>query len=153
MISPEDDDDSPWQYPINRQLKINGIITREQLTDSELDSEDQFDLIVLKHGSATYLTVGRFAGLESFLCDEHGVESVELAIFNYDHTSGSFSGRGDSGSLIVDSQGRMVGLLHSRRSKSGGCSSAHATYATPAWWVIDRIKEKYPHADFHRTSW
>ncbi|KAF8270952.1 hypothetical protein EI94DRAFT_1721569 [Lactarius quietus] len=51
---------------------------------------------------------------------------------------------GDSGSMVV--------LLHSGRSK-GGLASAHVTYATPAWWLIGRIKAKYPHADFNRTTW
>ena len=114
--------------------------------------EFQHCLIVLKDSCATDLTVGRYAGLESFLCDEDGVESIELAIYNYNKEAGAFSAKGDSGSLIFDGLGRMVGLLHSGKSK-GGSASAHVTYATPAWWLIGRIKANYPHADFNRITW
>ncbi len=76
-----------------------------------------------------------YAGLDSFLCDEGGAESVELAIHNYDKKSGLPPAKGDSGSLIFDGfdgLGRMVGLLHFAKSKSG-LTSTHITYATPVW--------------------
>ena len=142
-----------FEYPCNRQFRINGIATRELLANPDLhDSENQPCLIVLKDGCTTDLTIGRYAGLESFLCDKDGVESIELGIYNYNRKAGVFSAKGDSGSLIFDGLGRMVGLLHSGMSR-GGSTSAHVTYATPAWWLIDRIKAKYPHADFNRTTW
>lgn len=142
-----------FKYPVNRQLRIKGVATRELLANPDMyDSDGQPCLIVLKDGCATDLTVGRYAGLESFLCDEDGVESTELAIYNYDKKAGAFSTKGDSGSLIFDGLGRMVGLLHSGKSK-GGSASVHVTYATPAWWLIGRIKAKYPHADLNRTTW
>ena len=50
-------------------------------------------------------------GLESFLCDEDGVESIEPTIYNYDKKSGPFSAKGDFGTLIFDGLGRMAGLL------------------------------------------
>jgi hypothetical protein len=138
---------------VRGQLRINGIVTRELLANPDLyDSEGQPCLIVLKDGCATDLTIGRYAGLESFLCNEDGVESIELAIYNYDKKAGAFSAKGDSGSLIFDGLGRMVGLLHSGQSRCGS-ARAYVTYATPAWWLIDRIKAKYPHADFNRTAW
>ncbi|KAG2007121.1 hypothetical protein CC2G_014839 [Coprinopsis cinerea AmutBmut pab1-1] len=34
----------------------------------------------MKVGNTTDLTVGRYAGLEAFVCDSLGVESIELAI-------------------------------------------------------------------------
>ena len=150
---PRSDGGPGFKYPENRQLRINGIVTREQLTNPDLDSEDQSNFIVLKHGCTTDLTVGRYAGLKSYLCDENGVESVELAIYNYGKSPGPFSAKGDSGSLIFDGFGRMVGLLHSGKLKSSGLTNTHVTYATPAWWVISQIKKKYPHADFNCTSW
>ena len=57
---------------------------------------------------------------------------------------------GDFGSLIFDGIGNMVGLLHSSTPKGG---SSHVTYATPAWWIIEKIKVKYPYADFFRAKW
>ena len=103
----------------------------------------------MKDGNTSDLTVGRYAGLEAYVCNDRGVESVELAIYNYDKQSGPFSAKGDSGSLIFDGQGRMVGILHSGLVKGG---NSHVTYATPAWWVIDQLKVQYPHADFSRES-
>ena len=153
MMYPQSGGRTTFKYPENRQLRINGIVTRELLANPDLyDSEGQPCLIVLKDGCTTDLTVGRYAGLESFVCDEAGVESIELAIYNYDKKAGAFSAKGDSGSLIFDSLGRKVGLLHSEKWK-GGLASAYVTYATPAWWLIGRIKAKYPHADFNRTTW
>jgi len=81
----------------------------------------------MKDGNTTDLTVGRYAGLEAYLCDDLGVESIELAIYNYDKQSGPFSAKGDSGSLIFDGEGHMVGILHSGMPKGG---SNHVTYAT-----------------------
>ncbi|KAI0031795.1 hypothetical protein K488DRAFT_86474 [Vararia minispora EC-137] len=60
--------------------------------------------------------------VDAYLCDDHGVDSIELAIYNYDEQSGSFSDNGDSGSLIFDSEGRM------------------------------QLMVKYPHADFNRVA-
>lgn len=159
----QDDGWLGFEVPVFRQFRISGIVTREQLANPEFESEDQTNFTVLKHGCATKLTVGRYAGLESYVCDEDGVESVELAIYNYcrynhgQHEyrqwSGPFAAKGDSGSLIFDSRGRMVGLLHSVKSTSGELCDPHVTYASPAWWLIKRIKEKYPHAYFERTAW
>ena len=104
----------------------------------------------MKDGNATDLTVGRYAGLEANLCDDLGVESVELAIYNYNLQSGSFSNKGDSGSLIFDGEGHMVGILHS--GMLNGPKSSHVAFATPAWWAIEQLKLKYPHADFDRTA-
>jgi len=115
--------------------------------------DDQPCFIVLKDGNSTDLTVGRATGMESFVHDDDtGQESIELAIYNYDKRSGEFSQKGDSGSLIVDGLGRMVGLLHSGTSK-WGLDLADVTYATPMWWLWPRTKAKYPHADLNRVAW
>ena len=95
----------------------------------------------MKDGNTTDLTVGRYAGLEAYLCDELGVQSIKLAIYNYNKQSGPFSAKGDSGSLIFDGEGRMVGILHSGMPKG---ASSHVTYATPAWWAIEQLKLQYP---------
>jgi hypothetical protein len=80
----------------------------------------------MKDGNTTDLTVERYASLEAYLCDDRGVESVELAIYNYKKQSGPFSAKGHSGSL--HGEGHMVGILHS------GMRKARATrhQATPA---------------------
>ena len=150
---PRSDSRKAFKYPEGRQLRINGIVSRELLANPDLlDDNDHPCLIVVKDGNATDLTVGRATGMESFVRDDDTKEeSTELAIYNYNKKSGVFSAKGDSGSLIVDGLGRMVGLLHSGTSKAG--LEADVTYATPIWWLWPRIKAKYPHADLNRVAW
>ncbi|KAG8752416.1 hypothetical protein FRC11_008374 [Ceratobasidium sp. 423] len=139
-----------FKFPANRQLRINGFVTRELLANPDtFDSNGEPCIVVMKDGNTSDLTVGRYAGLEAYTCDELGVESVELVIYNYNKQSGPFSTKGDSGSLVFDGQGKMVGILHSGLAKGG---NSHVTYATPAWWAIEQIKAQYPHADFNRES-
>ena len=139
-----------FKFPTNRQLRINGWVPRELLANPHgFDGNGEPCLIVMKYGNTTDLTVGRYTGLEAYLCDELGQESTELAIYNYDRESGPFSAKGDSGSLIFDGLGRMVGILHSGMLRG---ATSHVTFATPAWWAIEKLKARYPFADFNRQS-
>ncbi|KAG6870025.1 hypothetical protein C0992_001228 [Termitomyces sp. T32_za158] len=112
--------------------------------------------MVGKDGNTTDLTVGRYAGLESFTLNALGVESKELAIYNSGYNViDAFSAKGDSGSLvwhIKDSQAQIVGQLHSAQNK-GGSTSNHISYCTPGWYLLAEIKKKYKYADFYRTEW
>ncbi|KAI0048404.1 hypothetical protein FA95DRAFT_1582210 [Auriscalpium vulgare] len=146
MFNPQSRGRTTFKYPASRQLRINGCVTRELLAvPDSFDQKGAACLLVMKNGNSTDLTIGRYAGLEAYLCDARGVESVELAIYNHDLKFRSFSARGDSGSLIFDGEGHMVGILHSGMGK-------HITFATPAWWAIEQLKVRYPHADFNRTA-
>jgi hypothetical protein len=148
MFYPQSAGRTAFKFPTNRQLRIKRLCHARAPGCSRLFRQ-QRRALPYRHedGNTTDLTVGRYAGLESFLCDDFGVESIELAIYNYDKQSGPFSAKGDSGSLIFDGEGHMVGILHSGMPKGG---SNHVTYATPAWWAIEQLKLKYPHADFNR---
>ena len=139
-------------FPSNGLLRIRGFVTKAQLANPEsLDINSELCMVVLKDGCVSDLTFGRYAGLESFLCDKNGVRSVELAIYNYDKESQPFSSKGDSGSLIVNGKGEMVGLLHS--GTGTGRPTNFITYATPAWRLREWIMEAYPNADFARETW
>jgi hypothetical protein len=110
-----------------------------------------------KDGNTTGLTVGRYAGIVSFLENELGVVSRELGIYNSGlNVAEPFSDQGDSGSLVWqhmrDGMARMVGQLRSGRNK-GGSTGNHLTYATPAWYLLKQVKAEYKHADFYRTEW
>ncbi|KAH9072823.1 hypothetical protein EDB83DRAFT_2568400 [Lactarius deliciosus] len=106
MFYPQSAGRMVFKFPMNRQLRINGCVMREMLAVPDcFDSNGEPCLIVMKDGNTTDLTVGRYAGLEAYLCDDLGVESIELAIYNYDRQSGPFSANGDSGSLIFDGKG------------------------------------------------
>jgi hypothetical protein len=63
--------------------------------------------------------------------------SMVWGIINYDSESEVFSDPGDSSSAIVDIRGRIGGML---TGSSGKTKSSNMTYATPFWWLLERIK-------------
>ncbi|KAF5330144.1 hypothetical protein D9611_010648 [Ephemerocybe angulata] len=135
------------KLPSNRQLKIRGVVPRDLLANPDsYDTNGNAMYVVAKDGSATDLTVGRYAGLEAYLCDEFGNESIEVAVYNYSQTSGDFAAKGDSGSLIFTGDGRKLAVLHS------GMPRGNVAFGTPAWWVVERLLLKYKYADFDREA-
>ncbi|KAL4062397.1 hypothetical protein J3A83DRAFT_4480206 [Scleroderma citrinum] len=103
-----------------------------------LNTNGELCLIVVKNGNSTSVTIGRatctmFFVREYFKDGTHET-SMELAIYPYSHKDGAFSTLGDSGSIIADSKGGIVGLF------TGGASQADSTdvtYATPFYWLFD----------------
>ncbi len=158
MFYPGGGESTTFKFPEERKLRIVGCATKEDLASpAEFDSEGQRCLIVGKDGNTTDLTVGRYAGLVSFVRNEAGIKSVELGIYNSGHkTVDVFSDKGDSGALVwhttEDGTARIVGQLHSGSNK-GGSTSNHITYCTPGWYLLDQIKKKFKYADFYRTTW
>ncbi|TFK50104.1 hypothetical protein OE88DRAFT_1809129 [Heliocybe sulcata] len=73
--------------------------------------------------------------------------SWEVAIFNF--TRENFSYKGDSGSCIFNAEGKMVTFLHSGMPRG---MSSHVTFGTPAHFVLDHIRKRYPYADFNRGT-
>ncbi|KAF8208723.1 hypothetical protein K438DRAFT_1712445 [Mycena galopus ATCC 62051] len=157
MFHPQAGGPSMFRFPEERKLRIVGCVPKEDLANpTEFDSEGQRCLIVGKDGNTTDLTVGPYAGLESFIRNEVGIASVELGIYNSGvKNAEAFSAKGDSGSLVwhtTNGQGRIVGQLHSGSNK-GGSTSNHVTYCTPGWYLLDQIRKKFEYADFYRTTW
>ncbi|KAF8884633.1 hypothetical protein BD779DRAFT_1536189 [Infundibulicybe gibba] len=152
------DDRSTCKFPVDGKLRIVGCVTEEELANpEEFDTEGRRRYIVGKDGNTTDLTVGRYAGLVSFVRNRVGIESVELGIYN----SGlkrveAFSAKGDSGSLVWhlerNENARIVGQLHSG-SNRGGTTRNHISYLTPGWYLLDQIRKRFKHADFYRTAW
>ncbi|KAL5638031.1 hypothetical protein ACGC1H_002336 [Rhizoctonia solani] len=140
------------KFPSNMKLRLRGTLNRQQLNHPNgVDEFGNARIIVGKDGSTTELTWGNFVGPEAYLCDEFGHESKELAIYNGSKTDRTnFSGKGDSGAPIWTVDGEIVGFLHSGMPKG---ISNHVTYATPGWWYLERLKERYPNANFWGESW
>lgn len=111
------------------------------------DKQGNTCFIVAKNGQTTDLTFGRFSALEAYTCDEFENDSWQAAVFNFD--TGSFSAKGDSGSLIFNAKGKMVAFVHSGMPRG---LSNHVTFGTPAHFVIEQIRERFPHADFDRDK-
>ncbi len=121
MFGPQSGGRTTFKWPTNHQLRINGCVTRELLAVPNcFDSNGGPCLIVMKDSNTTDLMVGHYAGLEAYLCYDLSVESTELAIYNYDKQYDPFSAKGESGSLIFDGAGHMVGILHSAMPKGRG---------------------------------
>lgn len=72
--------------------------------------------------------------------------SKEWAILPYDHKSGAFSAPGDSGAIIVDGNGRIAGLL---TGGAGLTEATDVTYASPFYWLLQRIQNHFPNAHLY----
>ena len=91
-----------FKLTVGRKLRIVGCATKEDLANpTEIGSEGDPCFIVGKDGNTTDLTVGRYAGLESFTLNDVGIVSIELGIYNSGLKNAEvFSAKGDSGSLV-----------------------------------------------------
>ncbi|KAJ7147595.1 hypothetical protein C8R43DRAFT_889571 [Mycena crocata] len=142
---PADRANCHW-YPQDGLLQASGVVPDDEIRNPQhLDVHGEKCLLVVKNGSTTGTTVGRVNGLESFTrtYDEHGTKqtSIEIAVLAYDNTRGRFSGPGDSGSIVLDRDGRIVGMI---TGGAGPKDEIDITYLTPYWWVEKEIKAKYP---------
>lgn len=135
-----------FRFPTSGFLKIRGVVTEDGLRKpKQIDANGEACLLVCKNGKTTNLTLGRGTGLESVMrtTDEHGskMTSREFAIYPYSRKDGSFSAPGDSGSIVVDGTGCIVGLL---TGGSGSTEATDVTYITPYYWLEQRIKSVFP---------
>jgi hypothetical protein len=110
-------------------------------------------IIVLKRGRTTGLTVGRATTFVSYtrkyVSDNNTAVSKELMILSFDQSSGVFSAKGDSGSVVVDGAGRVVGIL---TGGSGATDSTDVTYVTPISFVMEIIRRYKPLANGYLKS-
>ncbi|KAF8954752.1 hypothetical protein BDZ97DRAFT_1908028 [Flammula alnicola] len=137
------------KYPRGRLLQLRDVIKEDELRHpTMLDANGEECLLVVKNGNSTGVTLGRATGIMSFVREyfKDGAHetSMELAIYPYGNKDGAFSAPGDSGAIIADGKGRIVGLL---TGGAGQTESTDVTYATPFYWLFDeRIKEHFPNA-------
>ena len=146
-----------FKFPAGRKLRVMRYVTKEDLANpTEFDSNGNRCFIVGIDENTTDLTVGRYAGLVSFILNASGVWSTELGIYDSGLKNAEFfSAKGDSGSLVwrtKDGQAFMVGQLHSGENK-GGSTNNYVTYCTPGWYLQAQIKELFKHANFYPTRW
>jgi hypothetical protein len=98
-------------------------------------------LSVAKVGRTTGVTRGRISAIEV----DQIVVGYDIGQLSFDDQieiesteTGSFSAGGDSGSLIIDDEGRACGLLFAG-SESGGSNGRGVTYANPIDVVLRRL--------------
>lgn len=153
-MSPYGDADWEFEYPVDRLLPLMGIISDELMRNPDMfDADGTPCLLVIKNGNATGTTIGRANGVFSIVRDYFinnptiHQTSMEWGIINYDSASEVFSEPGDSGSIIVDIRGRIGGIL---TAGSGKAETSDMTYATPFWWLLERIKAGgFPNVHFN----
>ncbi|EIM82789.1 uncharacterized protein STEHIDRAFT_149180 [Stereum hirsutum FP-91666 SS1] len=139
------------KIPADLQLPITRALPRRLFINPDTEDKDGNPLyIVAKYGNSTKLTLGRYSGMDAYTCTDLGLESREVAIYNYGKNSGDFSDHGDSGSLIFTGAGDALAILHSGMPRG---MHNHVTYGTPIWWVIKQILAKYPSAEFYGITY
>lgn len=147
-MHPHPEGRSSYQYPLDNLLQVKGVVPEEEIRNpKQLDGNEEEFLPVVKNGKTTGVTIGRGTGIESFVrqYDNYGVKrtSMEIAVYPYSYRDGAFSAPGDSGSIVVDGQGRIVGLL---TGGTGTSDSTDVTYLTPYFWLDERVKEVFPNS-------
>ena len=154
---------SSFEYPIDRLLPLQGVIEEDELRLPQMcDPDGEPYLHVIKSGCATDMTIGRATGVKSYVReyfpDGTHQTSMEWAIFPYNQESRRnyctpFSASGDSGATIVDSKGRIGGLLTGGTGKTEeDPDSTDITYATPFYWLLQRIKTHFPNAHLYQRT-
>ncbi|KAK7032242.1 hypothetical protein VNI00_013200 [Paramarasmius palmivorus] len=146
IMFPRPEDQGSYKYPRDGLLQAYNVVK-----DKEIRSPQQFDangykcLHVVKNGQATGTTVGRVSGLNSFtrVYTKHGNKqtSVEVAVLPYDMKRGAFSAPGDSGAIVLERSGGIVGML---TGGGGAAEENDITYLTPYWWFEEQIKKVLP---------
>jgi hypothetical protein len=106
-------------------------------------------LLVIKSGNTTDTTIGRANGVFFIVRDDFNDMSInqtsmEWRIINYDSKSEAFPEPGGPGSAIANTHVRVGGVF---TGGSGKTKSPDMTYATPFWWLFERIKANgFPNA-------
>lgn len=153
-------------FPDDNLLKLWGTIPEEEMREPKmLDKNDEPCITVLKRGRSTNLTVGRATTFVSYsrkyFNENDTAVSKEWAVIPLDEKSGPFSAEGDSGSVVVDGLGRIVGML-TCGTRSGNETSdpesdvslvtSDVTFVTPIDFIMDIIHKHKPLANAYIMS-
>ncbi|KIM35635.1 hypothetical protein M413DRAFT_32388 [Hebeloma cylindrosporum] len=146
-MHPHPEGQSEFNYPHDMLLQISGVLKDDEIHNPEqLDANGEKCLIVIKNGKTTGPTIGRLSSMESFVRTYHpesGIKqtSIEIGVYAYSNEARAFSAPGDSGSIVVDSKGRIVGMIV---AGAGGDRGTDVTYLTPYWWIEEEMKKSFP---------
>lgn len=145
---PNDANPTTFNYPADHLFRIQGCVDAESMKKPHLlDELGNRCYIVAKDGQTTDLTFGRYSELEAYVVSDLTGSSWEVAVFNY--AKENFSAKGDSGSCIFNAEGKKLAFLHSGMPRG---MSSWVTLGTPAHFVEDQIRTRYPHANFDRIT-
>lgn len=146
-MNPSTKNSYEFEYPFDRQWPIRDMcIPLDEMKHPKTFGEDDTPaILVVKRGRTTGVTCGIANEIDSYvrtyLPDASSYISKEWAILGLDKSNSPFSALGDSGSLVVDAQGRMGGML---TGGSGFSRGIGITYATPMVALL---------ADMEKCGW
>ena len=143
-----------FKYPRGGLLQLRDVVKEDELRHpTMLGANGEECLIVVKNGNTTGVTIGRASSIESFVREygDHNIRStsMEVAIYSYSHKDGAFSAPGNSGSIIADANSRILGIL---TGGTGQTDSTDVTYASPYYWVEERIQKAFPDSCLYPTT-
>jgi len=144
-------DHRDFHIPEDLLLQLQDYVSEAEFRNPQnYDVHDVKTLLAVKNGRTTGTTFGRVNGLESITREyaDHDltVDALEFIICGYDTKTGKndrFSDKGDSGSMVVDRLGRLIGLL---MGSGGPTSATDKTYITPFYGLKDQIAKKFKDA-------
>jgi hypothetical protein len=143
---PQPADSADCWYPPDGLLQAYGIVQEDELRNPQhLDVYNKKCLLVVKNGMTTGTTFGRVNGFESFVrhYPPYGINetSTEIAVLKYSKDHPRFSEPGDSGSIVLDRTGKIVGVL---TGGGGPMDSTDISYLTPYFDIHAQLTAKYP---------
>ncbi|KAI6023579.1 hypothetical protein BKA83DRAFT_4261450 [Pisolithus microcarpus] len=148
QMFPRPEDMSYSKYPMDGLLQASHAVQPHEIHNApDVDAHGEECLLVVKNGMRTGTTVGRLNGMESFtrVYDENGIKgtSIEIAVLPYGYMKDPFSAPGDSGAIVLDRNGGIVGML---TGGAGVTDNTDVSYLTPYWWLEQEIKKYFPDA-------
>lgn len=151
---PQPEDQADYEYPEDGLLQAFGVVQADEIHHFlHLDANGEPCPFVVKNGLTAGTTIGRVTGMESFtrVYNEYDIRetSMEIAALPYGSVTGPFSAHGDSGSIVLDRNGRILGML------TGGPCTTHrsdVTYLTLYWYIEQEIKKSFPSPSSTRSS-
>ena len=136
---------SIFKYPDDGLLPLRNILTAQQIIHPDNKSLEG-DLVrhAIKRGFTTNTTVGTLTRFMSFVRKYFNVESLEVPILSYEHNSGTFSGGGDSGSIIVSATGEFVELLTGWTNSGTNGSASPSLFSSSRFGSSSRRSSPVP---------
>ena len=136
---------SSFKYPGDRLLRFSGTVSDQEMfrldPRNEVHDNDP-DIMVLKNGNTSNLTVGRLNTIRAFIREyaegRPGQMSKKVGVLPRNSKSGPFSERGDSGSVVLDATGRVCGII---TGSDGSTDVSDCTFVTSINFLVKRLSE------------
>ncbi|KDQ52060.1 hypothetical protein JAAARDRAFT_139278 [Jaapia argillacea MUCL 33604] len=134
---------SSLQYQGDPLLQCFGTVSDQEMfrpDPKNKDHDNDSAIMVLKNGNTSKLTIGRLnticAFVREYINGVAGEMSKEVSVLPRDSTSGPFSAPGDSGSVVIDTVGRICGII---TGGDGAADDFDCTFITSINFLVKRL--------------